>query len=289
MAQSGDADLVFTLDPVSQARLRMTPGLDLLAEPVPRTVVLKLDATHPGLDTPALRHAISLGIDRDGIAQGILRRRDAAAHQLLPASMARWHVSDRPAEARNLDKARKLLASEGWTPGPDGILTRDGSRLALTLTTFADRPELPVIATALQAQLRELGVEVQVNVGNASEIPAGHQDGSLNMALLGRNYGLVPNPLPTLMQDFGPTGGDWGAMNWSSPALQAIFTELTQSTDPARHDALAQQAATLLADERPVIPVVSYVQTLAANARLEGVSLDPFERSYRLSDMRWGD
>jgi microcin C transport system substrate-binding protein len=33
------------------------------------------------------------------------------------------------------EKARKLLADAGWTPGPDGILAKDGQRFEITLPT----------------------------------------------------------------------------------------------------------------------------------------------------------
>ena len=84
--------------------------------------------------------------------------------------------------------------------------------------TFPDRPELPLLATALQAQWKAVGVELKVAVGNSSEIPAGHQDGSLQLGLYARNYALVPDPLVTLLGDLAPAGADWGVMNWHSPA-----------------------------------------------------------------------
>lgn len=40
---------------------------------------------------------------------------------------------------------------------------------------------------------------------------------------MARNYGLVPDPLGTLLDDFGSDpeamGGDWGSMGWSDADL----------------------------------------------------------------------
>ena len=58
---------------------------------------------------------------------------------------------------------------------------------------------------------KEIGIELEVSVANYSEIPAGHQDGTLQVALYARNYGLTPDPVGTVLQDFGAGGGDWGA------------------------------------------------------------------------------
>jgi len=77
---------------------------------------------------------------------------------------------------RDLTRARELLKTVGWTSGPDGLLRRDGKPFKITLRTFSDRPELPTIATAIQAQLREIGVDLAVAVMNSGEIPAGHKD-----------------------------------------------------------------------------------------------------------------
>lgn len=290
MAQSGDADIVFTLDPASRMRLARHPGLSLHAEPIPRTVVVKLNAAHPGLTNVEARQALSQAIDRHGIAAGLMRTPDAAANQLFPPALGEWHQADLAEQARNVEGAQAALAELGWMRGEDGILMRDGEPFSLTLTTFADRPELPIIATALQDQWRELGIDVSVNVGNASEIPAGHHDGSLDMGLMARNFGLVPDPLVTLREDFAPEGGDWGAMNWSDARLETLLGTLTRtSADDPRRQALISETATLLNDQLPVIPVAWYVQTAAVTDRLEGFSIDPLERSYRLTDLRWND
>lgn len=289
MAQSGDADVVFTLDPASRRRLARQPNLMLATTPLPRTVAVKLNAAHPALAEAPTRRALSLAVHRQGIARGVMRTPEAAANQLFPPALAAWHHDDLGAPERDLDTARALLDAQGWTLGDDGIRRRDGRRLALTLTTFADRPELPVIATALQAQWRELGVAVSINVGNASEIPAGHHDGSLEMGLMARNYGLVPDPLATLGEDFSPAGGDWGAMNWSDPRLTALLESLTETPPGEARRGHAREAADLLNAALPVIPVAWYQQSAAVNDRLDGFSLDPLERSYRLTDLSWSE
>ena len=116
----------------------------------------------------------------------------------------------------------RLLEEAGWRLGADGVRWREGQRLALNLTTFVDRPELPLIATALQEEMRQIGIAVRVVIGNSSDIPAGHRSGLLQMALAARNYGNLPEPVASLLQDFGPEGGDGGAQVFAS-AVQDRF------------------------------------------------------------------
>ncbi|WP_343864695.1 ABC transporter substrate-binding protein [Caenispirillum bisanense] len=288
MAESGDADIVFTLDPASRARLARNDGLTIHAEAIPRTVTMKVNAAHPLLADPRARQAISAAIDRTAIATAILREPEAAAAQLFPPSLAGWHLAEAPAAKADPQRAAALLADLGWQTGGDGMLVKDGQPFRVTLRTFPDRPELPLLATAIQAQLREVGIDLQVAVGNSSEIPAGHRDGSLELALLARNLALVPDPLGTLLQDYAPAGGDWGAMNWADPRLTEILATLVRGVgDDADRLALQQEAAAILDAALPVIPVTWYQQTAAVSRSLDGFVIDPFERTYGLSRLRW--
>jgi peptide/nickel transport system substrate-binding protein len=183
--------------------------------------------------------------------------------------------------------AQALLRAAGWTPGRDGILRRGDARFALTLRTFPDRPELPVIATAIQEQLRLAGIDVRVAVGNSSDIPFAHRDGTLALALYARNYGVVPDAFGAVAQDFGGEGGDWGPMGWHAPAIASALAELPATVDTRQAQTLRGQIAAVLQQELPLIPVVWYRQTLAANPRLANVSIDPYERTYRLTPLQW--
>ena len=119
------------------------------------------------------------------------------------------------------------------------------------------------------------------------EIPAGHRDGTLELGLAARNFALVPDPLITLIDDYGDKGGDWGAMNWSSPVVTTALQRL--AIDPGTNEARAHRAqvVNVLQNELPVIPVAWYRQSAAVSKKLEGVALDPLERSYLLTGMRW--
>lgn len=290
MAEAGQAELAYGLDPGSVARLRRGGAVRVLQQPIPRTTALKLNARHPLLADPRARQALSLALDRRGIAQAVLREPSLAATQLFPPTLAGWHRADLPGLAHDPVRARALLAELGWRPGADGVLARDGKRFALTLQTFPDRPELPVIAAAIQEQLRLIGMQVRVAVGNSSEIPLGHRDGTLQMALIARNYGAVPDAFGTIAQDFGAAdgnGADWGAMGWSSPALTRALAAMSSATDAVRTQASRAQIAGALHQGLPLVPVLWYQQTLAASPQLSGVSIDPFERSYRLTELQW--
>lgn len=284
MAESGEAEFVFGLDPASVARLSMSDTVEVLSVAIPRTLLLKVNAGHPALSTPEARRALSLAIDRDGIARAVLRYPEGA-DQLFPPSVAGWHDDGLAPLGHDVAQAQALLADLGWAPGPDGVLTRDGERFALTLTTYPDRPELPLVAAVLEQQFRAIGVELTIDSTNSSQIPARHQDGSLDLGLIARNFGLIPDPIGTVMSDY-VGNGDWGAMNWRDERFVALARAIArgEAGDEAR-----AEAAAILQAELPVIPIAWYRQTLAVSDRVEGATIDPFERTFGLERMRWAE
>ncbi len=286
MAESGDADYVFNLDPASRTRLAKGDKVVLQSVSIPRSVLLKVNASHAFLADVKAREALSFAIDREGLAVAILRY-PAAATQLFPPSLKIWHDADLAPLGYDPEKAKALLAELGWTPGAGGMLEKDGKPFALTLTTYPDRPELPLIAAVLQDQLKQIGVALTINSTNSSEIPAKHQDASLELALMARNFALVPDPIGTMLTDYGPGGGDWGAMNWTNAGFETALDDLTRVTDQTQGEALRHQAVAAIQADLPVIPIAWYQQTVAVSPKLEGATIDPFERSFGLETMRW--
>lgn len=286
LAESGDADYVFNLDPASRTRLAHKKNLNVMSVDVPRTVLLKLNTGHPFLRDVNTRKAISMAIDRQTLTQSVLRY-PGAATQMFPPNMGRWHNKALQPLTTNVEQAKTLLREAGWKAGADGILQRDGKPFKLTLITFPDRPELPLIAMVIQQQLQQVGIGITINSTNSSEIPIKHHDNTLEMALFSRNFALTPDPTGTLLQDYAPKGGDWGAMNWTNPTFQTALNTLAHTTDEKQVQQARDVVTAQLQSDLPVIPITWYQQSAAVTKRLKNVELDAFERHFGLRDMAW--
>lgn len=285
MAQSDVSSLVFNLDTASVARLKTDPNLTVTSGSIARTIQMKMDAAKPFFKDLTIRQALSQAINRKAIAEQVLKIKDGAADQILPKAFADWRVENKD-ESVDIAKIKQNLTSAGYQFNSEGKLTdKEGKPFSFTLRTFSDRPELPIIATILQAQWREIGIDVNVSVGNSSEIPAGHKDGSLEMALYALNYGKTIDPFGVIVQDYAKGGSDWGVMNWSNEQLAQTLEKIETERDPQKAKQLKQAVSRIIHDELPIIPIVYYQQNVATHNEMKGVTLDTFERRFFLEKL----
>lgn len=284
MAQSEASSLVFNLDTASVARLKTDPNLTLASTSIARTIQLKMDVAKPFFNDIAIRQALSQAINRKAIAEQVLKIENGAADQILPKSFADWRV-ETSENTTDIAKIKENLTASGYSYDAEGKLTKDGKAFSFTLRTFSDRPELPIIATILQAQWKQIGVDVNISIGNFSEIPAGHQDGSLEMALYAFNYGKTLDPYGVIASDFTNGGSDWGTMNWQNQDVDNAIKALETEQDPQKIKALKQSISQALLDELPIIPVVYYQQNVVSHKEVKNIHLDPFERRFYLEKL----
>ena len=284
-AKSGEADIVFNLEPSMLGQLKSGNEVNVHSDLIPRTMLVKVNAGHPFLNEARARKALSMAIDRASIAKNVLGVPGSETTQVIPSSMSQWFIEDAKNSDFNLEQARSTLAELGWERGENGTLERDGVPFKLTMITYADRPELTTVATAIQAQWATLGVDLKVDITNSSMIPAGHQDGSLETALIARNFGFIADPLPIISSDFANGGGDWGTMNWENAKVDSTIERLLHTDDATRAFELSQTVAKEIYQDTPVIAISSYSQHTSVNNRVKHFKFDPFERNYFINQM----
>lgn len=287
LAASDQADVVFGLEPAGRERVDAAAGVEMVTSLQPRSLMMKVNVDDPVLADVRVRRALSLALDRSSMADAVLREPALAATQLFPSSLTAWHRGDLEPLGHDVEAARDLLREAGWTPGSDGVMEKDGRPLRLTLTTYPDRPELPALATAIQASLGEAGVDVDVDVTNSSEIPARHADGSLQLGLLAKHLALVTDPLVTVDEMLDPEGSDWGVMGWQDDAVTAAVEELEEGPDETTAKADRTVVVETLQRELPLTPVAWYRMNAAVNDRVDGFVMDPLERTWHLSEATW--
>jgi len=283
VAVAGDQDIMFTTVPAATPRIDAAGQMRVESMTIPRVRVLAFNSGIPQFADLRVRRAVSMALDRRGIAAGILRHPGSAATQLLPAAVPDWHDPALPAYVHDVAGANALLDQAGWVRAADGIRVRDGIRLAATMMTIANRPELTVMGTAMQAQLRAIGMELAVEPGPSAAVPAAIQAGRMQMTMFARTYVNVPEVIASIIPDFTRERSTWGSLNWDGrDRMKPLSDAYVESFDPARKAALRRDMLRLLHEEMPVTAVAWFEHTVAVHKRVRGLVIDPFEMRYML-------
>ncbi|MBR1741742.1 MAG: ABC transporter substrate-binding protein, partial [Lachnospiraceae bacterium] len=112
---------------------------------------------------PAVRKAIAMGIDKESFVKNLLNGNGYPGNGVFPAGFA--FGGDKVAtETFDPEGAKKVLEDAGWTDTDgDGIREKDGVDLKIRWLTYPSRQELPLLAEAAQATLKEIGLDVEIN------------------------------------------------------------------------------------------------------------------------------
>ncbi|HEY0203363.1 MAG TPA: ABC transporter substrate-binding protein [Acetobacteraceae bacterium] len=289
MIESGDADIAYTLLPTAAARINAGPVAHVVSLTIPRVRFLTFNTALPMFSDVRVRRAISLGIDRAGIAAAILRHPPSTADQLFPPVLAQWHDDKLPPLTYDPTQAAALLAQAGWQRGADGVLRKDGAAFRFTLLVPNNRQEMAPMATAMQEQFKALGIDMQVKVGPNPATPQAHKDGTLEAAFTSRTYVNVPDPIGTILPDFTRPHTIWASENWHSDEMDSLVAAYVANFDEARQPPIRRRIAEILQQELPVVTVSWTEHTVAVSNRVTGVQVDPYELRYLIERMRWAD
>jgi peptide/nickel transport system substrate-binding protein len=109
------------------------------------------------------RMAVSRAIDREGILRLVYRGRAAALWGNVSPGNSRWVNTAIPRPPRSVEQARALLKASGFSWRPDGALVDGGGeRVQFTIATSSSNAQRTEMATLIQADLKELGMDVRV-------------------------------------------------------------------------------------------------------------------------------
>ena len=122
----------------------------------------------PFLRDEAVRRAIIRGVDQREIIDLAFHGQAEVDHGPVPPAMASMLSPLARAGYPDLSydpaAARALLLADGWRPGPDGIMAKDGQRLAFTDMTSSESATGVMQAQIIQRNLRAIGIENDIQL-----------------------------------------------------------------------------------------------------------------------------
>jgi len=234
---------------------------------------LSLNMNRPKLSELPVRQAIAHAIDRDEIVTSIFDGGLAEpVYTALPPSI-QGYSEELADEAPHFDaeKAKSLLEEAGWVEGEDGIREKDGERLSFTMhcTTSTTRAQM---ATLMQAQLRNVGIEVEITQMELAALldftPAGDHD----MILLGFTWGEPDALYLFLSTDRIGTSND---AHYSNPDFDELLRQGQQTLDMEQRLPIYHDAQRILIEDLPWVPLIMPINKTAVNKRVEGIKVFP--------------
>jgi len=119
--------------------------------------------SQPFFQRRGFRQAVSLAIDREAIVRLVYLGFATPLTGPVPPGNKAWIDAKLPRLVRSLSRARELLAADGFSWSPKGAL-RDpqGKRVEFSIVTSSGNPEREQMATLIQDDLKQLGMDVHV-------------------------------------------------------------------------------------------------------------------------------
>ncbi|MBU8544614.1 MULTISPECIES: ABC transporter substrate-binding protein [Roseomonadaceae] len=207
-----------------------------------------------------VRRALSLSINRQGMARNIMEGLAEPANTPLPASF--FGV---PPNARTLRydpaEARRLLAEAGY---PRGFKVQ----LHCTNDRFAGDAR---VCAALGQSLAQIGITAEVNALPTSVYFTNYTRGDFSLAMNGWGTltGDATYMLASLLHTRGvdPRFGTFNRMRYSNPAIDAVTRESLAAMEEGQRRAILERGIGTIMEEHAIIPIVTLSAVWAVNAR----------------------
>jgi len=136
---------------------------EVIVRPSTSTLIVGLNLDRPILSDVRVRRALLMALDRKGMNDAILHGRVGVLNSWMTAASPAY-FADLPAAAGGPDGARALLREAGWTPGPDGVLQKDGRRYEITFWGRTEDRQRELYMQAIARDWKAIGVEAAITL-----------------------------------------------------------------------------------------------------------------------------
>ena len=260
---SGDIDIAngLTFDQVLDLQKRYADRFDVSFLPSLQTYWLYLQNENPMLADKRVRQAIMLGIDRDAIVDRVFDGKLPVASSFLPSIDPNYDADLKP-WPYDPAQARTLLAQAGYTPSPDGVMTRaDGTRLSLDLLVTSGVRTSELLQQVIQSQLAQIGIEAAARSEPGRVLYGQTLRKRLFKGMVMESYIGTPGVIPNSMfnsnyipREANAYGGD-NFFGYSNPRVDALLTSALVELNQPKRQALLNQVQALVMDDLPGIPL----------------------------------
>ena len=246
--QSGEEDFMQQLAPGTYAALKAQYPNDMHNGPLLGIRYYSLNNEDPLLKDIRVRKALSMVIDRDILANKVTADGQVPLYGLAVKGLAaigqtRYDWADWPMDKR-VAEARKLLAEAGVKPG---------THLKFTYNTSDYHKKMAIFAAS--EWKTKLGLETDMDSLEFKVLIRKRHDGDYQV---GRNGWIATFNDATIFLTLVQCGSESNDNRNCNRKADELISEGNQQTDPAKREALLTQAAKLVMDDYPMIPLLQY-------------------------------
>ncbi|GAA3376865.1 ABC transporter substrate-binding protein [Streptomyces sannanensis] len=263
---SGSVDGGYMVPASSFAQLRSTPKGKLYFGPNTAAADLAVTNLKGTLGDVKVRQALSMAIDRKAVIKAAAGGVGVPAK--APAARGAWalvpektdgYFDALPEPAYDIAGAKKLIEQAG----------AKGKKVVIVTSTLA--PEISVVANAVQAAGKQIGLDVQLKPVAPEAYSTLFIDPNARKGIdlvITNGYDNTPDPLEFYQYlrtgDFGNYG------NWSNPEYDAAFDRANAEADPAVRADLTAELQKIAVRELPIIPLYEAPYTVFLGSRVTG-------------------
>ena len=263
--RTGELDLA-VVEAVHRETLERAPQLGFKVTQLPSTFNISFNNTRWPFTDRLVRQALIHGLNRELLVQRVVRGDAPVASSPYARAFGPFFNASLKPYAYDVGRAKALLAEAGFKPGPDGILQKDGKRLAFELMVDKGNPVREQVALYAQQAWKQLGLEVKLVVEGrrgyikkGNQLPAGDYDA--------RTTWRITAPDPDKTPEF-TTGGINNHYAYANPEVDRLMAEARGVTDHARRVAMYHRIQELIYQDAPQAWINYQTENLAMNKRV---------------------
>lgn len=270
--QSGEIDMAYGM-PYASYPLFENEKYQFTSVSTSRAFFAWMNYQSPLTKDASVRQAIALGIDKNGFVQTLLNGNGYPAIGAFPNTFS-FGGEAVHAEAYNPEKAKELLAAAGWQDTDnDGIREKNGKPLQIRWLTYPSRQELPLLAEAAQASLKEIGIGVEIN-STADHNSIVQDTSAWNV------YASAMVTAPTgdpeyFFKTAALTDASFNVGHYSNEQLEKLAQQLSTTFDEQERATLAIQMQQLLLDDHAYVFASHLRMSMISKAQVKGLQAHP--------------
>jgi peptide/nickel transport system substrate-binding protein len=205
-------------------------------------------------DNKNVRQAIGYAINRDELVKvGWNGEADPIYGPLSPSQFGYSQNAETAARKQsfNVDTAKAMLAAEGYKPGSDGVLTKNGKPFEIRFLFVPDDPSKRVAET-VQSQLADIGVKIDLVPEDIAALKNETKKGTHQMFLL---YITLADPRSMCFQFCSANINGTDRTRFKNADLDKALAAMDAELNPDKRKALVEAAEMIIIDQRPEIPI----------------------------------